>query len=444
MKPLISFCIPTYNRAATVFEAVTSILACGNGYIQVVVSDNGSIDDTKKLLCQVKDNRFKYVRNDYNMGFAYNLFNTFHNADGEFLFALSDEDRIINEKIEELIFLLQKNSNVGFILDQIKQFPKQSIIPTKTYILDTFLNRDVGLAEYGEFRFKTYVSGYIYNKKFLDLEKCFQELLEPESEFMSVFPQIYAGLMVAHQHGFINVSIRAWERKENLASNFFACYEIHNLTKGFCRMISLFCQKFENQAFLMNVLEANYLLYQSMILSLPSFFMAHTDNKMNESFFDYLNNINYFALETKKVLETHVEDAGLKNYLQYVIDAKLQEITPDIYDMLNKEAKFKKFFLERENPGDDIFLYGTNKDLSFFLSELKRLILFDLQPWNPQIHLFDLHKSKYSPESELMFEIPEEDNVKGKEIIVFSDDFLVIKDMLANLGANCIWYKGIT
>ena len=443
MIPLISFCIPTYNRATAVLNAVTSILESDNTNIQIVVSDNGSTDSTKYLLGKITDTRFKYVRNNRNMGFAYNLLNTFQNADGRFLFTLSDEDRINNEKIEDLATLIQHSNNVGIILDQISQFPKQMIVPTKTYVVDTYLQGDIGLAEYSEFRYKTYVSGYIINKDYLDLDRCFSTLSIQNNEFISVFPHIYIGILLAGSYGFINSTIHSWDRKEYLDSDFSSCYEIKPYTSGFCQMLLMLCRGFINQAFILNTLQANYFLYQSIILGVPSFYMAHTSHAVSESFFRYTDNIEYFCNETKRTLNESISDIDFLSYISAMLDANFEIIKVDASEMEFIECRFREWILEYANISSDIYLYGAEKNITYFISQLHKLRLYEQKFENLQYHLFDFSKSKYSPDSELVFKIPTRASIAGEKVIVFSSNYSEIHTRLKELGAICIWYRDI-
>lgn len=103
-KPILSICIPTFNRAQFAYEAALHALNAWDGSeIEVVVSDNGSGDNTQALLSQITDPRLKYYRNERNYGAAYNTHLTFLRAGGRFAYLTSDEDDL---KKEELAYLL--------------------------------------------------------------------------------------------------------------------------------------------------------------------------------------------------------------------------------------------------------------------------------------------------------------------------------------------------
>lgn len=71
-KPLVSICIPTYNRVEYLKASIDSIVGQEdflNGNVEIAVSDNASTDGTEEI-CRVyseKFNNFKYFKNDVNV-----------------------------------------------------------------------------------------------------------------------------------------------------------------------------------------------------------------------------------------------------------------------------------------------------------------------------------------------------------------------------------------
>lgn len=109
MEPFLSICIPTYNRGKIVYDTVCNTLKSDRDDIEVVVSNNCSTDDTEELLMQIKDERFKYYRNEYNNG-ADNLISVLTYAHGEYLLLISDEDEVVLRNLDTYIGELKKYS----------------------------------------------------------------------------------------------------------------------------------------------------------------------------------------------------------------------------------------------------------------------------------------------------------------------------------------------
>lgn len=96
MKPTLSICIPTYNRAGPLRESLESILpqVAGSPDVEVVVSDNASTDNTGDI-CRDFQTRYSFIRylpNPENLGFDGNIVACVQKAQGEYVAFFSDDD----------------------------------------------------------------------------------------------------------------------------------------------------------------------------------------------------------------------------------------------------------------------------------------------------------------------------------------------------------------
>jgi glycosyltransferase involved in cell wall biosynthesis len=92
----LSICIPTFNRAGVLKEALESILleVNGNESVEILVSDNASTDETPTLV-QRYTARYpiiRYARNPKNEGFDGNIVACIERSEGEYLSFFSDDD----------------------------------------------------------------------------------------------------------------------------------------------------------------------------------------------------------------------------------------------------------------------------------------------------------------------------------------------------------------
>lgn len=65
--PLLTVAIPTLNRAALLRRAIESALAQTRADVEVLVSNNGSIDDTRRVLDAVRDPRVRVLHHERTM-----------------------------------------------------------------------------------------------------------------------------------------------------------------------------------------------------------------------------------------------------------------------------------------------------------------------------------------------------------------------------------------
>jgi len=61
-KPLVSVVIPTYNRLHTINRAVQSVISQTYGNLEIIIVDDGSLDNTGSFIKNINDNRIIYIR----------------------------------------------------------------------------------------------------------------------------------------------------------------------------------------------------------------------------------------------------------------------------------------------------------------------------------------------------------------------------------------------
>ena len=93
-EPLVSICIPTYNRAGMIRMAIESALAQTYPNIEVLVVDNASLDDTAVVVASYHDDRLKYIKNERNLGLFGNFNRCVELAAGEYIHILHSDDYI--------------------------------------------------------------------------------------------------------------------------------------------------------------------------------------------------------------------------------------------------------------------------------------------------------------------------------------------------------------
>lgn len=93
IKEKISVIIPSYNRAEIILKSIDSVLNQSYENIELIVVDDGSTDDTKKVLKTVTDDRFKFVTLESNRGMCYARNVGTNLATGKYI-AIHDSDDI--------------------------------------------------------------------------------------------------------------------------------------------------------------------------------------------------------------------------------------------------------------------------------------------------------------------------------------------------------------
>lgn len=103
-RPLISVAMCTYNGARFIEPQLDSILNQSYRHLEIVISDDGSSDDTVHILrrYQSQDHRIRVIEGGHNLGFVRNFQRALSACSGS-LIALADQDDIwFPEKIASL------------------------------------------------------------------------------------------------------------------------------------------------------------------------------------------------------------------------------------------------------------------------------------------------------------------------------------------------------
>lgn len=114
----VSIIIPTYNRADYLKQAIESALAQDYEYLEVIVADNASTDETNKTVDTYRtDGRFHYFRNTENIGMVKNWHKAiFEYSNGDYFLILSDDDYLIDNKyLTKAVNLIKSNPDIAIV-----------------------------------------------------------------------------------------------------------------------------------------------------------------------------------------------------------------------------------------------------------------------------------------------------------------------------------------
>lgn len=113
-QPLLSVLIPTYNRADFLRKCLGSVLAFSGTGIEVIVSDNASPDGTEAVAASFSDTRLRYFRQTENIGAVRNFRFLAGQAQGTYLFFLTDDDFLLTGALETVLGFIRTFSPDGF------------------------------------------------------------------------------------------------------------------------------------------------------------------------------------------------------------------------------------------------------------------------------------------------------------------------------------------
>lgn len=116
-NPLVSICVPTYNRVSALRESLKSIRAQDYVPIEIMISDNCSEDGTEQVCREIAkaDPRVRYVRQPRNIGLYANHNFAIDESRGEFLCFFHDHDERDARIVSEYVSFLCQHPDVGVV-----------------------------------------------------------------------------------------------------------------------------------------------------------------------------------------------------------------------------------------------------------------------------------------------------------------------------------------
>lgn len=179
---MISVCIATYNGARYINTQVLSILSQLGAKDELVVSDDGSKDDTIRILESLNDERIRIFYNQGQHGVVPNFENALKHSSGDIIF-FSDQDDIWDEKkVERCVEAL---NDVDLVIHNSKVFYEEG----------NHLNEDF-------FKLRNSGSGYWKNIIKNSFVGCCMAFRKEVKEYVLPFPKhilwhdMWIGLMV--------------------------------------------------------------------------------------------------------------------------------------------------------------------------------------------------------------------------------------------------------
>ena len=131
---MISVCLASFNGATYIYDQVLSILNQLGSSDELIVSDNGSNDDTLQILDSFNDSRLK-IYSESQFGVIPNFSNALSHASGDFIY-LSDQDDIwMPNKVQVVSKLLLSNSLVlhdALIVNETQSVIADSLFKTNS------------------------------------------------------------------------------------------------------------------------------------------------------------------------------------------------------------------------------------------------------------------------------------------------------------------------
>ncbi len=113
--PAVSVLLPAYNCSKFLSQAIESVLQQTFTHFEFIIINDGSTDDTEKVILSYSDPRIKYFKNDGNKGLIYTLNRGIDEAKGKYIARMDGDDICTPERFEKQVNWLEKNPHVSVL-----------------------------------------------------------------------------------------------------------------------------------------------------------------------------------------------------------------------------------------------------------------------------------------------------------------------------------------
>lgn len=104
-----------YNGQKYLKEAIESLLAQTNGDFELIVVNDGSRDESDKILAACKDQRIKIITNQKNIGLTKSLNLALRQATGEYVARLDSDDVSAPERLAKQLVFMERHPEIVLV-----------------------------------------------------------------------------------------------------------------------------------------------------------------------------------------------------------------------------------------------------------------------------------------------------------------------------------------
>ncbi|WP_139827968.1 glycosyltransferase family 2 protein [Marivirga sericea] len=114
-SPILSIVMPAYNAGAYIKDAIDSVLNQSFRHFELIIINDGSTDETHKIIMSINDERIKYYKNKKNEGLFFTRNRGLSLSEGKYIAMLDSDDIAIQGKFQYQIDFLEKNPDIALL-----------------------------------------------------------------------------------------------------------------------------------------------------------------------------------------------------------------------------------------------------------------------------------------------------------------------------------------
>jgi glycosyltransferase involved in cell wall biosynthesis len=202
-NPKLSVVIPTRDRADTLYYSMKTVTEQEYQNLEIIVSDNASIDNTKEVVSQFSDSRIKYINTGTRLGMSENWEFALGHVTGDYVMYLGDDDGLLPNTCFDVAQIINNTDCKALVWDK-PSYLWPSILDSPCLIS---MQCNYDLCEINsKMLLKAVVSGRtsygklpMFYSGFISMSVVEKILKKSTKFFHSISPDVYSGLVLADE-----------------------------------------------------------------------------------------------------------------------------------------------------------------------------------------------------------------------------------------------------
>ena len=213
-NPLISIVLPTYNRAGLIMETIKSVQQQTYFNWELLVIDEGSLDNTEELVKQINDERIFFLTLTERINVTATRNEGVSKSRGDFIAFIDSDDLWDSTKLEKQIAAFDQYPDAGFCLTGGYNFKKQGEPLVYFYKQREGIRHDNLLIAFYRSEMAALTPTLIFRKK------CLEKIsFTTHVEFIMLLASHFTGIILYEPLLFrrlhdSNISSEQWEDRE--------------------------------------------------------------------------------------------------------------------------------------------------------------------------------------------------------------------------------------
>jgi glycosyltransferase involved in cell wall biosynthesis len=114
-SPELSIILPVYNGGRHLSKAIDSILSQSFAGFELIIVNDGSVDNSEQIITGYTDPRIIYLANEHNSGLVYSLNKAMERASGKYIARMDADDICLNERLAAQRKWLDENAGTSLV-----------------------------------------------------------------------------------------------------------------------------------------------------------------------------------------------------------------------------------------------------------------------------------------------------------------------------------------